>query len=131
MHLSSTRWTPMRGRQRGVTFLGWVVLLIPMALFVYVAIRLVPVYLNYTKVARTLEQVRTENLAEQTLVPNLVRSTIEKRFDIDYINKPTPQEVLITRSGDGWIIETSYEEIVPLLYNASILLQFEKSVTIP
>jgi len=121
----------MRGRQRGVTFLGWVVLLIPMALFVYVAIRLVPVYLNYTKVARTLEQVRTENLAEQTLVPNLVRSTIEKRFDIDYINKPTPQEVLITRSGDGWVIETSYEEIVPLLYNASILLQFEKSVTIP
>ena len=48
----------MRHRERGVTFLGWVVILLPVALVLYAGIRLTPVYLEYMKVARTLEQVQ-------------------------------------------------------------------------
>src|SRR6185312_17300410 len=44
----------MRRYQRGVTFIGWVILMVPMALVFYAGVRLTPVYLNYMKVRHTL-----------------------------------------------------------------------------
>ena len=48
----------MRPRERGATFLGIVIILLILGSALYAGIRLVPTYLEYTKVARSLEQVR-------------------------------------------------------------------------
>ena len=40
----------MMRRQRGVTMIGWIFLLIPVALVLYAGIRVGPEYLNYYKV---------------------------------------------------------------------------------
>ena len=66
----------MRHRERGVTFLGWVVLLLPVALIVYAGIRLTPVYLEYMKIARSLEQVA----AKRGVTMNTVRSQLKQVF---------------------------------------------------
>ena len=50
----------MRFRQRGVTFFGWLILLIPWAVVGYAGIRLAPVYLNYMKVVRALNLVESD-----------------------------------------------------------------------
>ena len=50
----------MRHRQRGVTFIGWIVPAGADRILVYAGIRLTPLYLEYMNVARTLEQVKTE-----------------------------------------------------------------------
>jgi len=121
----------MRHRQRGITFLGWIVLLVPVAIVVYVAIRAVPVYLNYSKVSRAFEQTRTEYSASGSTSREMIKSSIEKRFDVDYVDKPKIGDVSIRKSGEDWVVEVAYEDVVPLLYNASLLLEFEKNVTIP
>jgi hypothetical protein len=46
----------MRNRQLGVTAIGWLFLLTPLAIVVYAGIRLAPVYLNYMKVAKAMDQ---------------------------------------------------------------------------
>jgi hypothetical protein len=51
----------MRKSQRGVTVLGWVVLLIPVAVIGYALIRIAPIYLNYFKVVKALEQTASES----------------------------------------------------------------------
>ena len=58
-------------RQRGVTFIGWLILLIPVAIVGYVAIRLVPIYLNYMRVAHSVEQTAIEMKTDEvaTLTP--------------------------------------------------------------
>ncbi len=50
----------MRNRQGGVTTIGWLVLLTPFAIVLYAGIRLAPIYLNYMKVVRAVEQAATE-----------------------------------------------------------------------
>jgi len=120
----------VRNRQRGVTFIGWVFLLIPVAIVVYAGIRLTPVILNYVKVARVLEQVASELGGDDGLTPQLIRSSIERRFDIDYIDSPKPGDIAIRRVGKGWVLEARYEDVAPLVANASILLEWDKSVTI-
>ena len=54
-------------RQRGITFIGWLFLLMPVAIVVYGGIRLAPVYLNYMKVAKAHRTDRRRNTrARQT-----------------------------------------------------------------
>ena len=49
-----------RNRQLGVTALGWLILLTPFAIVFYAGIRLAPVYLNYMKVAKAIDQAGNE-----------------------------------------------------------------------
>jgi len=121
----------MRHRQRGVTLLGWIVLLVPVAIVGYVFIRAVPVYLNYGKVVRAFDQVKSEYSASESTTRELIKSSLEKRFDVDYLDSPKIGDVGIRKTAEGWQVEVEYEDVVPLMYNASLLLEFEKSVTIP
>jgi len=50
----------MKHRQRGATFLGIVTILLILGTALYAGIRLVPIYLDYMKVARSMESVRDE-----------------------------------------------------------------------
>lgn len=121
----------MYRRQRGITFLGWVILLIPVALLVYVGIRLTPIYLNATKVSRVFEQVRQEYSGQESISQTGLRSALGRRFDVEYIDRPDYKDVVIRKTGDGWQLEVAYEEIVPIVANVSLLVDFEHSVTIP
>ncbi len=121
----------MHHRQRGVTFLGWIVLLVPVAIVGYVLIRAVPVYLNYGKVTRAFEQVKSEYSASESTTRELIKSSLEKRLDVDYIESPKIGDVSIRKTGEGWVMEVEWEDVVPLMYNASLLIEFEKSITIP
>ena len=48
----------MRAHQHGITFIGWLFLLVPIAIVAYAGIRIAPVYLNYMKVSRSLDALR-------------------------------------------------------------------------
>ena len=115
-------------RQRGVTFIGWLFLLIPVAVLVYVGIRLVPIYLNYMRVAHSVEQTATEMKADDvaTLTPLLIRATLSKHFDIESITFPDVKDVTVTRDGTGWTIEAKFEDTAPMFGNISMVVDFDK-----
>lgn len=122
----------MRHRERGVTFLGWLVLLVPVALVVYAAIRLTPIYLEYMKIARTLEQVQEEFAGDQVDTVRL-RAAIERRFDVEsvnVINVRDTQALSIRKEGTGYKIHVSYADTAPFMSNVLLLVEFDKVVTI-
>jgi hypothetical protein len=122
----------MRHRERGVTFLGWVVLLTPMAILLYAGIRLTPVYLEYIKIARSLEQVRDEHNGNNTEL-RMLRVAIERRFDVEdvrIISARDPQDVKIQKKGNGYVITTAYTADAPLFANMYLSVDFSKVVTI-
>ena len=123
----------LRGRQRGVTFIGWVFLLLPLIVIGYAAVRVGPVYLNYTKVSRALDSVKKEyggSGDSRNLSRQVIRESLGKRFNIDMIYSPDLDEISIDREGDGWKLTADYEHQVPLFYNISLLLKFNKTVTL-
>ena len=115
-------------RQRGVTFIGWLFLLIPVAILGYVGIRLVPIYLNYMRVAQSVTQTATELKTEEpaTMTAQSIRSTLGKHFDIESITFPDVKDVSITRDGSGWTIEAKFEDTAPLFGNISMVIDFDK-----
>ena len=116
--------------QRGVTMIGWVILLIPIGLIVYAGILLTPKYLNYFNVVKALNQEAAEVKDNPVIDPNLVRLGLARRFDVEYIDKPSTKEIDVHRDGEHWVMVADYEELVPLFGNVSILVQFNKQVTL-
>ena len=57
----------MRQRQQGITFIGWLFLLIPVAIVGYCVIRLTPVYLNAMKVSKALHETASEFKGDEAI----------------------------------------------------------------
>ena len=120
----------MRKSQRGVTFIGWVFLLLPLAIVGYALIRITPVYLTYMSVSKIMDQLAKEAPAGTQVNPAELRVSLDKRFDIEGINSPTGKDIDIHRDGDSWVAIADYEEVAPLFGNVSLLAQFHKQVTL-
>jgi Domain of unknown function (DUF4845) len=118
----------MYEKQRGITFLGWLVIIIPIALVVYAGIRAAPVYLNYMKVARALDATVSNLRSDDTLNREAIRTTLIRHFEVDSIDYPQANDLRIDREGKAWTIEAKYEDTAPLFANLSLLLTFDKVV---
>jgi hypothetical protein len=119
----------MRKKQRGLTAIGWLILLIPLAIVFYAGIRLAPVYLNYMKVVRTLEQVSTELTSGEANAQS-IHNSIEKHLDVESVDYPTVKDIKVTREGRSWVMEANYDDQAPLFANIAILVVFDKTVKV-
>jgi len=119
----------MRNRQMGVTAIGWLFLLTPLAVVIYAGIRLAPVYLNYMKVVKAMEGTVGE-LKAGGVSPQSIRTAIDKHFEIDMVEYPTTKDMKITKDGASWIVESQYDDDAPLFANLSLHVTFDKKVKI-
>ena len=121
----------MRRLQSGMTFLGILVMVLVVGGWVYVGIRLVPVYLNYMKIAGTLDKVKDEFGANPTNNEFAIRKGIERHFDIESVDNLTSRDIIIKREGKGFQITAEYEDVAPLVANVSALVEFRRTVEVP
>jgi len=119
----------MKQRQRGATFLGMVTILVILGAALYAGIRLVPVFLEYMKVARALEQVRDEYVAIETN-QQLIRRSLERRWDVEDINSIGWREVEIKKTSEGFEMRAAYDVEQPFIANVYLLAKFDKLVVI-
>lgn len=120
----------MQHRQRGMTFLGIIVLVVVVGAWIYSGIRLVPKYLEYMKVAATLEKVRDEYDSNPGTTDFMLRKAVERHFDIEMVEVITSNDIEIRRDGGTFHMRAAYEDTVPLVANVSFLVQFDKSVEV-
>jgi hypothetical protein len=117
-------------KQRGVTMIGWIFLLIPVGIVLYAGIRLTPEYLNYYKVVTALKETASQLKGDDSLNPQSIRNGIEKRFDTGYVEVPNVKDILISKTDSGWEMVADYERTVPLFGNLHLLMAFKESVVI-
>ena len=120
----------MQHRQRGMTFIGILVLIVVVGSWVYAGIRLTPKYLEYMRIAATLEKVRDEFDANPGSTEFMLRKAIERHFDIEMVEVISANDIEISKDGGAFNMRASYEDTVPLAGNVSFLLDFDKSVVV-
>lgn len=120
----------MQHRQGGMTFLGILILVVVVGAWVYSGIRLAPKYLEYMKVAATLEKVRDEYENNPGTTEFMLRKTVERHFDIESVTVIDLNDVEIKRDGGLFLMRAAYEDTVPLVGNVSFLVQFDKAVEV-
>ena len=70
----------MQHRQRGMTMLGILVVVVVVGGWVYAGIRLLPKYLEYMRIASTLEKVRDEYDSNPGSTEFMLRKAVEAGF---------------------------------------------------
>lgn len=115
-------------RQRGITVLGLLILLSFLGVFVYAAMRLTPVFLEYMNVAKGMENLKSEVGSGANAAS--VRRTLEKHFDIDDVHSITAKDVDVTRDGQDLQVHIAYDAFTPFIANVGFVAHFEKTVTV-
>ena len=117
-------------KQRGVTMIGWIILLIPVALVLYAGIRVGPLYYEYFKLVSACEKTATELKSDETLTKKTIQNALQRRFDTSYLDDVKVDDLDITKNDAGWVIGISYDEEAPMFGNFLLLLRFDKSIPV-
>ena len=118
----------MMRNQRGVTMIGWICLLVPLAICLYAGIRVAPEYLNYYKVVQAMKETAVKLKGDDSLTAGAIRLSLEKRFDTGYVDNPKVKDIIITKGSDGWSMTADYEVTAPMFGNLYILMAFKSTV---
>jgi Tfp pilus assembly protein PilE len=118
----------MRKRQQGMTFIGLLCILALVGVIGYAGLRLVPVYLNYMKIARILEETASEVKGGPD--PGAMRRIIERHWAVDDPTAVDYKDIEITRDDSGAQMHIAYDDAVPYIGNVSLSVHFDKTVKV-
>ena len=119
----------MKSKQTGITLIGFLVVLMVVGFFGFMAMKLVPAYIEFMGVGKAMTQLASEG---GTHSPEQVRSDLMKKLDFQYVSDDavSPQDVTIKRVGNAAQLNVSYDKRIPFMYNIDFMLHFEKSVAL-
>ena len=116
-------------RQQGMTLIGMVIVAFIGGVFVLAALRLIPIYLEYMKVDAAMVAMKAD-LDGSNAGPAQIRTSLERRFDIDDVKTIGPRDVLIERTPNGYMVRADYEGRAPFIANVFFVVDFDKSVEV-
>jgi len=116
----------MRRNERGITLLGFLFVAAVVVIFALVGFRVMPAYIEYFAVQKALQQALedspTGNVAE-------IRRAFDRKTSAGYIESVRPADVQVTRQSNQITAAVSWQRVLPMIANASILLDFDASAT--
>jgi hypothetical protein len=121
----------MKQSQRGITFIGFVVVLCIVGFFAYVAMKLVPVYSEYMGVVKSMNQLLTEPGIGSKDVGE-IRRMLDTKFSIQYVDETTvpPQNVQLKRQNGAASLRVFYDKRIDFIYNVDLLVSFDKTINL-
>ena len=123
----------MSGRKRasGLSLIGFLMLLGVIGFFGYMAMRLVPMYLEYMGIVKAMEQMRAEPNAGN-MSPEEIRRDLMFKLSTQYVDEAAipAQAIRIVRENNAMTLRITYERRVPFLYNLELLGNFDKTMSL-
>lgn len=116
-------------RQRGVSLIGWLIILVFIGAVALIGIRVVPVYVEAFTVRSVLQGLEDD--------PNLrgadgsaVLEALRKRFDINDVDSVKRSNIKIEPGDGGLQVTIDYETRFPLVANIDGVAHFRQQATI-
>jgi hypothetical protein len=120
----------LKKSQKGMSFIG-VMLLAPLvAVFALVVIKLTPVYIDNASVNSVLKGMAGER-AESYTTSGQVRDSLMKRLDINDVRSVKTENVTVDQVGSFYDVKVNYEVRTHLFYNISIVTTFSNKGEVP
>jgi hypothetical protein len=114
-------------QQRGLTFISICVLLFIFGFFVFLILKIGPIYLDHNKVTSALSALKKDS-DFPSMSEAEIRRSLDNRFNIGYVDFIAPEDIKVSRSNDYVKVEIDYEVLEPMAYNLSVLVEFHDEV---
>ncbi len=112
--------------QRGLTLTSFLVVLIVVGFFLYVGMKLFPMYQENYAVRSAMKSLAREP-GIGTMQPANIQSLFFKRLYINYSDNVKPANVKFDRKNNGWTLRVNYEVRRPLIGNLDVVGKFDAS----
>ena len=111
-----------RSAQRGISFLGLLILGVVLALLGIVGAKVVPTATEYMAIQKAVKKAA----AEGDTVP-AVRASFDRTASVDYISTLTGKDLEVTKQGDKVVVNFAYDKEIPLFGPAYLLIKYRGS----
>jgi hypothetical protein len=113
-------------RQRGVTFIGMVLIAGLIVFAAIVGLKLIPAYIEYATVVNILREI-VKSPDARTATPRDIQTSFRKRTQIDAIETIKPDDLEIDREGDQLVLRANYSVKIKLFGNLNACIDFSPS----
>ena len=119
----------MVSRQRGITLMSFILVLIVIAIFAVLAMNLFPVYREGFSVQNAMKSV-AEQPGAQNMSQQQLQRALQKRFDIDYVDSVSAKQMQLVHDNSGNKMQMTYEVRKHMVYNLDFVAMFDYEVQV-
>ena len=114
----------MKRTQRGITLIGFILVLGVVGVFIYMGMKLIPMYSEYYSVKQALAGLAKEpGIVDND--PAKIKDLFFRRLYISYAENIKPEHVKLERKDAGYLMTVTYEVRKPLIANLDVVGRFE------
>jgi len=113
----------MKRTQRGMTLIGFIIVLAVVGIFVYTGMKVIPMYSEYYSVNQAVNGLASEP-GVAGLDVSKVRALFFRRLYVSYSENVKEGNVKLQRKGTSWLMTVDYEVRRPLIANLDVVGKF-------
>ena len=112
----------MKRTQQGMTLIGFILVLAVAGVFIYMGMKLIPMYSEYYSVKQAMEGLSQEGAGAYDAAK--VKDLFFRRLYTSYSDNVKPENVKLIRKDAGWQMTVDYEVRRPLIANIDVVGHF-------
>lgn len=116
----------MAGRQRGMGFVGFVLIGAAVVFAAVAGMKLVPPYLRNAQIEEIFKEIANDSMLRDATIRD-VRDSYTKRASINYITDLKEEDIDVDKIDGRWVLSATYAVKIPAVANITLLLEFNPS----
>ena len=113
-------------KQSGMTFIGLVLVIAAVVFIAVIGIKVAPAYLEFFSIKKIINKIGHEGDFAQ-MSKKEIADEFNNGANISYVTVIKASDLIIEKSETGNIVKAEYQVVLPIVANASILLDFTTS----
>jgi hypothetical protein len=113
----------MKHKQSGITLIGFIIVLGVAGVFIFMGMKVIPMYSEYYSVKQSLEGIAKEpGVTDES--PARIKDMFFRRMNINYSENVKPADIKVVRKDSGYLVTVEYEVRKPLIANLDVVGKF-------
>ncbi len=114
------------GRQRGISFFGFIWIAAGVIFVAILGMKLVPAYIHNAQIAQIFKTMAADPAMHDASISE-IKFSYSKRANVDYITDITADDIVISKDDGRLSLSASYAVKIPVVANITLLLEFNPS----
>ena len=117
----------MRTKQVGMGMIPALLVLGAVIIFATIAVKLMPIYVDYWTLTRIINDVVSEERNEDP-TPAGIRKDLSSRFITNRVEAISLRDIKISNDKKGVVIDARYEKRTPVMFNIDAVVRFDDAL---
>lgn len=116
-------------QQRGVTFGGFIMVLVLLVVAAIITMKLIPAYMENGKVQKAFEAIVRDPEMSNATIADIRESFYKRAITMDNVTTVSAADIDIYKEGTSLTLSAKYSAKIPLAGNVSLLIEFTPSAS--